>query len=78
MALKLNIQPELDREMEGLIPKAGVRSKTDYINRAIREYNGKLKRQLELESLKGYFKGYQREAGKVLGEFARMSKFHEH
>lgn len=77
MALKLNIQPEIEEEMESLISKASVRSKTEYINRAIQEYNAKLKRQLEIGKLKNYFKSYQREGKKILGEFAKLQHFHD-
>lgn len=72
MALKLNIRPDLEKEMEHLLPKAKVRSKTEYINRAIEAYNQELKRGLELGKLKEYFRSYQKEARTVLGEFARI------
>lgn len=72
MALKLNIRPELEEEMEGLLPQARVRSKTEYINQAIASYNRELKRRLELEKLKSYFRSYGKEAKKVLREFAAL------
>lgn len=70
MALKLNIRPELEAEIDLLLPKAQVRSKTEYINRAIQEYNQKLKRQMELMKLKKYFQSYSSEAKKVMREFS--------
>ena len=70
MALKLNIRPEVEQEMEDLLDKARVRSKTEYINRAIEEYNQKLKRELELSRLQGYFKNYREEAEGILSEFS--------
>ena len=72
MALKLNIRPELEDEIDHLLPKANVRSKTEYINRAIEEYNQKLKRELQLTQLKNYFSSYRKEAQGVLGDFARL------
>jgi hypothetical protein len=55
MALKLNIRPDLDKEIESLYPLAGARSKTEYINMAIAEMNRRLKRKKEIEQLKQYF-----------------------
>ncbi|MBI2335913.1 MAG: hypothetical protein HYU97_04030 [Deltaproteobacteria bacterium] len=74
MALKLKIRPELEKEMEILVSKAKVRSKTEYINRAIEEYNRKLKREIELAKLQVYFQSYQKEGQKVLSEFSRLRK----
>lgn len=72
MALKLNIKPEIEEEMERLLPKAKARSKTEYINQAIQEYNRQLKRRLEISKLKQYFQSYREEGRKVLDEFARL------
>ncbi len=72
MALKLNLRPELEEEINELLPKTQVRSKTEYINDAIAEYNQKLKRQFQLESLKNYFKSYQKEAQTVMREFSEL------
>ncbi len=72
MALKLNIRPDIEQEMERLLPKAQVHSKTDYINRAIAAFNKQLNRQLELKRLRSYFHHYQDEAKDVLSEFANL------
>lgn len=72
MALKLNIRPDLEEEMESLLPQAPVRSKTEYINQAIALYNRALKRRLEITRLKDYFKSYEKEAKVVLSEFAAL------
>lgn len=72
MALKLNIRPELEEEIDRLLPKAQVRSKTEYINRAIELYNQQLKRELELKKLKEYFPTYRKEAKAVLHDFSRI------
>ena len=74
MALKLNIRPEIEEEMDHLLPAAPVRSKTDYINQAIKEYNQKLKRSLELTKLKFYFKKYQAEGKEILSDFQKIRK----
>lgn len=74
MALKLNIRADLEKEMEILVPQARVRSKTEYINLAIEEYNRQLKRRLELAQLKNYFKSYRVEGRKVLGEFSKVRR----
>lgn len=74
MALKLNIWPEVEAEIDQLLPRAQVRSKTEYINRAIHEYNQKLKRQLELARLKGYFSSYSPEAKAVIHEFSGLKR----
>lgn len=74
MALKLNLRPEVEEEMEGLLPKSAARSKTDYINRAIQAYNQQLKRHLHLENLAEYFDDYANEAKKTLREFSRIRK----
>jgi uncharacterized protein (UPF0276 family) len=72
MALKLNIRPELEDEIEKLLPQARVRSKTEYINEAIRAFNKNLKRQMELDRLRSYFKSYEKEGKSVLREFAKL------
>ncbi len=72
MALKLNIRSDIEREMNTLLPKAAVRSKTQYINEAIREYNRKMKRQFQILKLKKYFKSYQKEGRVILDNFARL------
>ncbi len=72
MALKLNIRWELEEEMEKLLPKAHVRSKTEYINQAIENYNHVVRRQIEINRLKPYFKSYQKEGKALLREFARL------
>lgn len=72
MALKLNINPDIEREMECLVPRTSVRSKTEYINLAIREYNVRIKRQLELKKLGRYFSAYQEEGKSILNEFAKI------
>jgi hypothetical protein len=72
MALKLNIKPEIEREMEILLTQTLVRSKTEYINIAIKEYNEKLKRHAALSKLKVYFLHYQSEAKKILNEYSQI------
>ena len=72
MALKLNIKPDVEEEMERLLSKLVVKSKTEYINRAIHEYNKKLNRDLELSRLRGYFKTYQAEGSEIMHEFSKV------
>lgn len=74
MALKLNIRPELDEEMDELYPLAGARSKTEYINMAIAELNRRIKRQQDVAVLKSYFAdpGYQKEVKAVSRDFAKL------
>ncbi len=74
MALKLNIRPEIEEEIDNLLPQASVRSKTEYINRAIHEYNQKLKRELELAKLEKYFKTYKSAAKDTLSDFSKIRK----
>ena len=74
MALKLNIQPKIEEEMESLLPGARVRSKTEYINRAIEEYNRKVRRQMEMVKLKDYFKSYREEGRGIIREFSRLKQ----
>lgn len=75
MALKLNIRPQIEEEMEALLPRVAVRSKTEYINNAIDDYNQKIKRNLYLSGLKKYFHDYQKEGRSILSEFANLPKF---
>ncbi len=72
MSLKLNIRPEIDEEMESLISAFSIRSKTEYINQAIDNYNQQLKRELELKKLTKYFKAYLPEAQSVMHEFSKI------
>lgn len=74
MALKLNIRPEIEAEMEGLLGKSPCRSKTEYINRAIEAYNEYLKRSLEINKLREYFKTYQQEGKEILDAFGKVRK----
>ena len=71
MALKLNIKPDLDEEIDNLYHLAGARSKTEYINMAIAEMNRRLKRKKEIEELKGYFKNptHLKEEEEILSAF---------
>lgn len=74
MALKLNIRPEIEKEMNRLLPTAHVRSKTEYINKAIAEMNRKLMREMEIEKLRIHYqnKAAMREERKILREFAAI------
>lgn len=74
MALKLNIKPEIEEEIERLLPKASARSKTEYINLAIHEYNQKLKREAELSKLEKYFKTYRSQAKEIMNDFSKVRK----
>jgi hypothetical protein len=55
MALKLNLRPDIERDMEELVPLSGARSKTEYINQAIAEKNEKLRKERQIEKLRKYF-----------------------
>jgi len=55
MAIKVNLKPELEREMEELLPGSGSPSKTAYINDAVRERNERLRREQQMAALSGYF-----------------------
>ncbi len=55
MALKLNLRPDVERDMEELVPFSGARSKTEYINQAVAEKNAKLRRERQVEALRKYF-----------------------
>ena len=72
MALKLNIRPEIEKEMDVLFVKSNLRSKTEYINEAIREYNQKLNREWELAKLRQYFKGSKGEEKSLLDDFSKI------
>lgn len=54
MAFKINIQPEVEKEMDKLISRVPVRSKTEYINIALRKFNAKLRRQMALKGAGGH------------------------
>lgn len=72
MALKLNIKPDIEQAMEALLATAGVRSKTEYINRAIAEYNRQLARQVDVAQVLEYFRDYDDEGKEMLREFANL------
>ncbi len=73
MALKLNIQPDIEHDMDALLPQTKLRSKTHYINQAIAVYNQKLKREFQLARLKRYFKDYTQEAEEIMHDFGALS-----
>ena len=74
MALKLNIRPELDAEIDQLYSLAGARSKTEYINMAIAEMNRRQKRKHEIGALKAYFEDpkHRTEEETILSEFSAI------
>lgn len=79
MAFKINIRPDLESEMETLLKRAGTRSKTEYINKAIAAYNSEIKRHDELERLTAYFenprnRAVSRDAAET---FARVRKIRD-
>lgn len=55
MAIKVNLKPEIERELEAMLPVSGTRSKTAYINLAVREKNERLRHLQEIAKLKDYF-----------------------
>jgi len=55
MPLKVNLKPEIEREMEALLPVSGSPTKTAYINEAVRERNERLRRGRQIAALSGYF-----------------------
>ena len=55
MPIKVNLKPHIEREMADLIPLSGARSKTEYINIAVREKNERLRREQQIAVLRGYF-----------------------
>lgn len=73
MAIKLNIRPDIEKEMDLVLATIPINSKTEYINQAIRNYNRQIKRSLELKKLKSYFKDYEAEAKSLLSEFTRVT-----
>lgn len=55
MAMKVNLKTNVEQEMEELLPLSGVRSKTAYINEAVREKNARLRQEKEIAALREYF-----------------------
>lgn len=76
MAFKLNIRPEIEKEMTRLLPRAQVRSKTEYVNKAIEEMNRRLMREMEIEKIRihNQDKSVIREERKILREFAAIRR----
>ena len=48
MAIKVNLKPQIEREMAALVPRSGARSKTEYINMAVREKNERLRQEQQM------------------------------
>jgi hypothetical protein len=55
MPMKVNLKPDIEREMEELLPVSGSPTKTAYINEAVRERNERLRRERQIANLSGYF-----------------------
>jgi hypothetical protein len=53
--MKVNLKPDIEREMEALLPVSGSPTKTAYINEAVRERNERLRRERQIANLSGYF-----------------------
>lgn len=74
MALKLNLKPEIEAEMEALLAKLPIASKTAYINQAVAEQNRQYRRRFRLKGLKNYFSQYSHEAKEILQDFSRVRR----
>lgn len=55
MPMKVNLKPDIEREMEELLPRSGSPTKTAYINEAVRERNERLRRERQIATLGEYF-----------------------
>ncbi len=53
--MKVNLEPEVEREMEELLAVSGSPSKSAYINDAVRERNERLRRERQTAALSEYF-----------------------
>ncbi len=74
MSLKVNLKPDIERKMEELLPLSGARSKTEYINQAVRDRNERLERRRAVESLRRYFKRRGEELRAVNREMRRAAR----
>ena len=72
IAFKLNIADAIESEMTQIFSQIHIKSKTEYINNAIRYYNKMMLRTLELNKLKNYFADTREESKEVLREFAKI------
>ena len=61
MPIKVNLKPQIEREMEELVPLSGARSKTEYINIAVREKNDRVRKEQQTAVLRSYFSRRRRE-----------------
>jgi Arc/MetJ-type ribon-helix-helix transcriptional regulator len=74
MAIKLNLQPQIEREMEELVPLSGARSRTEYINIAVREKNERLRRDQQIAALRRYFTGHRAELRSINCELRNAAR----
>ena len=74
MVLKANIKPELEDEIGQFFKAAGAKSKTDYVNKAVEDFNRRFKREQIIKGMQAYFADprYQKEARERLREFAAI------
>ena len=74
MAIKLNLQPQIEHDMEQLVPLSGARSRTEYINIAIREKNERLRRAQQIAVLRRYFASHGEELRHVNRELRKAAR----
>jgi hypothetical protein len=74
MAMKVNLKPDLEREMEELLAVSGARTKTEYINAAVRERNERIRRERHLAGLRAYFTRHRDELRRVNLEFRAAAR----
>jgi hypothetical protein len=74
MAMKVNLKPDVERAMEELLPLSGSRSKTAYINEAVREKNERLRRERDLVALREYFSRRSGELRAVNRELRQVAR----
>ena len=55
MPMKVNLKPDIEREMEELLPVSGSPTKTANVNEAVGERNERLRRERQIANLSGYF-----------------------
>lgn len=74
MSVRVNLKPEVEREMEELLPVSGVTSKTAYINEAVRERNERLRRRQQIAALSDYFSRHSDELRAINRELRQATR----
>ena len=77
MGLKANIRPDLAEKIPEFMPAVGAKSKTEYINKAVAEFNQRVWEEGELEKMRKRFAKNSKDDKEILRDFAAVRRIRD-